>query len=80
MNKRDKNKLRDRASKRLIDEGRFEEAKAAWSRVWGGRHPLATKADVERSRLAMLTALDEGKTMAEAEEIATRELAYEESN
>ena len=80
MNKREKNRLRDRASKRLIDEGRFEEAKAAWSRAWGGRHPLATRNDVERARLAMLTALDEGKSMDEAEQIASRELAYEESN
>lgn len=78
MNKREKNRLRDRASKRLIDEGHFDEAKAAWSRAWNDRHPLVTRNDVERARLAMLTAIDEGKTIAEAEQIAARELAYNE--
>lgn len=75
MNKREKHRLRDRASKRLIDDGRFDDAKAAWSRAWSGRHPLATKNDVERARLAMLGAIDEGKTVAEAEAVASRELA-----
>jgi len=77
MNKREKNRLRDRASKKLIDDGRFEEAKAAWSRAWNGRHPLATRNDVERTRLAFLTAIDEGKAVADAEKIAEGELAKE---
>jgi hypothetical protein len=76
MNKRIANRLRDRVVDRLTPV-QVDEARSAWARAWRSRRTGVTNADQQRARLAMLAAIDDGKTIADAEAIARAELAKE---
>lgn len=75
MTKRDKHRLRNRVLDRLMSAGQDVEAQQAWRRAWDSRREGILNRDVDRARLAMLAALDDGQSIAAAEQIARLELA-----
>ena len=74
MDKRAKNRLRDAVLDQLSPSA-VAAARQAWERAWSSRRVGILGRDVDRARLAMLSALNDGATIAAAETIARQELA-----
>jgi hypothetical protein len=74
LNKRDKNRLRNRVLE-LLAPNQALEAQLAWRRAWDSRREGILGRDVDRARLAMLSAIDAGQSLDQAEQIARLELA-----
>lgn len=74
MTKREKNRIRTRAFERLTREGQIDAAREAWHRVWAQRRAGTPMAQIDNARLALLVAVDQGKTLAQAEKVARAEI------